>query len=181
VSKVLEYTLIIYIMSPLYTFTVPIFIKSLGGLKAILEKAKAHGVDEALLLRDALAPDMFPFVKQVQVACDNAKGATARLAGIEIPAYPDTETTLDELIARIDTTVAFISSVSPDAFADADERRITLPYFAGKYFTGFDYAREYALPNFFFHVTTAYGLVRKAGVPIGKADYMNGLPLHDEA
>lgn len=168
-------------MSPLYTFTVPIFIKSLGGLKNILLKAKEHGVDETALLADALAPDMFPFVRQVQIACDNAKGATARLAGVEIPSYPDTEATLDELIARIDTTIAFISTVSPEAFQDADERRVTLPYFTGKYFTGFDYAREYALPNFFFHVTTAYALIRKAGVPIGKADYMNGFPLRDEA
>lgn len=166
-------------MPPLYSFTVPIFVKALGGLRRVLEKAKAHGVDERVLLRDALAPDMFPLVKQVQVACDNAKGATARLAGVDIPSYPDTETTIDALIERIDTTIAFISSVPAEAFNGAEERHITLPYFPGKYFTGFDYAREYALPNFFFHVTTAYGLVRKAGVPLVKADYINGSSLRE--
>ncbi len=166
-------------MSPIYMFTVPVFRKSLGGLKVVLEKAKAHGVDESLLLGDTLAPDMFPFVRQVQIACDNAKGSVARLAGVPIPSFPDTETTIDALIERVTATLTFIDSVPESAFAEAETRQVTLPYFPGKYMTGFDYAREYALPNFFFHVTIAYGLVRKAGVPIGKTDYLNGLPLRD--
>jgi hypothetical protein len=87
--------------------------------------------------------------------------------------------TIAELIARIDWTVDFITSVPESAFAEAAERKVTLPYFPNKYMTGFDYAREYAVPNFLFHVVTAYGLVRHAGVPVGKADYMNGLPLKD--
>lgn len=168
-------------MHELYTFTVPVFIKTLGGLKNVLGKAQAHladtAGDEATLLADRLAPDMFPLVKQVQVACDNAKGATARLAGVEAPKYEDTEQTINELIARINKTVDFVQSVSEASFKDAAARKVTLPYFPDKYMTGFDYAREYAIPNFFFHVVTAYGIVRKNDVAIGKADYTNGLPL----
>ncbi|HWB34174.1 MAG TPA: DUF1993 domain-containing protein [Candidatus Paceibacterota bacterium] len=165
----------------LYDFTVPVFIKSLGGLKTVLAKAKDHGLDEAALLADRLAPDMFPFVKQVQIACDNAKGAAARLAGIDVPKFEDTEATVDELLGRIDKTLAFVESVEKSAFDGAAERTISLPFWNGKHMKGYDYARYYALPNFFFHVTTAYGLVRKNSVTIGKADYINGLPLQEPA
>ncbi len=166
-------------MPPIYSYTVPSFIKSLGGLKNILLKAQAHGVDETALLDDALAPDMFPFVRQVQIASDQAKGGTARLAGIENPSFADTETSLSELIERIDMTIAFLQSVPESAFVGAEARQITLPYFPGKYMAGFDYAREYVLPNFYFHTAIAYGLIRKAGVPLGKADYLNGPSLQD--
>ncbi len=161
----------------LYSYTVPLFIKHLGGLKHIVEKAEAHGVDEAALLQDSLAPDMFNFTKQVQIACDHAKGATARLAKMEIPSFADTEASFSELKARIDKTIEFISSVPESAFSEADDVKVTFPYFPGMYMTGPEYHRDYALPNFFFHLTTAYGLVRKAGVQIGKPDFMNGLPL----
>lgn len=168
-------------MTDLYTYTVPIFIKTLGGLKNVLFKAQAHakenGIDEATLLNDCLASDMFPLVKQVQTASDNAKGAVARLAGIEVPRFEDVEATFAELIARIDKTITFLESVSPESFVEAASRQVMLPYYKDKYMTGLDYAREYALPNFFFHTVTAYGLVRKNGVAIGKADYINGLPL----
>jgi hypothetical protein len=170
-------------MNTIYDFTVPAFIKHLGGLKTVLQKSdafiKEKGMDEKALLASTLYPDMFNFTRQVQVACDTAKGAVARLAGVEIPKKEDTEVTIAELIARIDWTVDFITSVPESAFAEAAERKVTLPYFPNKYMTGFDYAREYAVPNFLFHVVTAYGLVRHAGVPVGKADYMNGLPLKD--
>jgi uncharacterized protein len=170
-------------MNDIYTFTVPIFIKSLGGLKNVLAKAHAHakekGMNEAEFLADRLAPDMYPLVKQVQVACDNAKGATARLAGVEAPKYEDTEETFSELAARIDKTVAYIKSVPEANFKDAGSRKITMPYFAGKYITGFDYVREYVLPNFFFHVVTAYALIRKNGVAIGKADFANNPTFRD--
>ena len=167
-------------MSQIYSFTIPVFAKHLEGLKKIIEKAEAHGVNEAELLGSMLAPDMFPFVRQVQIACDNAKGAVARLTGGENPSFPDTEATLEELKARIDKTVAFIKSVPESAFEGAEDRQATLPYFPGKYMTGFDYACEYVIPNFFFHTVIAYGLVTcKAGVAIGKADFMNGLPLRD--
>jgi hypothetical protein len=165
-------------MQSIYHYTVPIFTKILEGLKQFIVKTESSGIDEGVLLHDSLASDMFPFVRQVQIACDNAKGATARLAGIEVPSFPDTESSLAELKNRIDATIAFISSVPEDAFADAENRMITLPYFPERYFTGGDYVREYAIPNFIFHVTTAYGLMRKAGAPIGKADFLNGLTLH---
>lgn len=170
-------------MNDIYTYTVPLFIKLLGGLKNVLLKGQSfaveHGVQEADLLNDRLAPDMFPLLKQVQVACDNAKGAVARLAGVEAPKHENTEQTFEELLARIDNTIEFVKSVPESAFAGAAERKITLPYFENKYFTGFDYAREYAIPNFIFHVVTAYSIVRKNGVQIGKADFINGLPLQD--
>lgn len=161
----------------MYEFSVPVLVKALGGLKNILEKAQAAGVDEAVLMADALAPDMFPFTRQVQIACDNAKGAVARLSGQEIPVYEDTEATLAELIARVEKTLAYVQGFTEADFAGAEERQVTLPYFPGTYMTGYDYLREYVLPNFFFHVTTSYALIRKHGIAIGKGDYLNGLPL----
>lgn len=170
-------------MHTTYRLTVPLFTKMLGGLRAVLGKAAAFaqekGMDEAAFLDDRLAPDMFPLKRQVQVACDNAKGAVARLTGKENPAMEDTEASFAELIARIDKTVAFVNSVSEGDFAGAEERKVILPFFKGKYFTGADYLLQYALPNFFFHVTVAYALIRKNGVPIGKADFINGTSLRD--
>lgn len=170
-------------MNPLYQFTVPVFVKALKALDAILVKAEAHiaekHLDEGALLDERLAPDMFPLKKQIQVACDNAKGATARLSGVEVPVHPDEEKTFADLHARIEKTLAFIQSVPEASFEQAADRQVTLPYFPEKYMTGFDYAREYALPNFFFHITIAYALLRKEGLAIGKADFMGGLPLRD--
>lgn len=172
-------------MNDIYTYTVPVFTKTLQGLKTVLTKAEAFakekGIDEQTFLQDKLAADMFPFVKQVQVATDNAKGAAARLAGIEVPKYEDTEQTFAELQARIDKTLTFLGTVSEAMFAGAETRQITLPYWNDKHMTGFDYAREYAIPNFYFHVVVAYSIVRKNGVAIGKADYINGMPLRDSA
>ena len=170
-------------MNDIYTYTVPVFVKALGGLKNVLTKAEAFAkeksMDEGMFLADRLAPDMFPLSKQVQVACDNAKGATARLAGVEAPKFDDTEQSFAELQARIDKTIEFVQSVPEAAFADAASRKIVLPYVPDKYMTGCDYAREYALPNFFFHAVTAYGIIRKNGVPIGKVDYSNGVTFRD--
>lgn len=170
-------------MNDIYTYTVPVFIKSLGGLKNVLTKAKedvvAGKLDEAKLIEDRLAPDMFPFVKQVQVATDQAKGIVGRLTDAEVPKFEDTETTLDQLIARIDATIAFLSTVKAEPFADVAEKKVVVPYFAPKWFKGFEYARDYVIPNFFFHVSMAYALVRKNDVAIGKADFINGLPLID--
>lgn len=170
-------------MNELYQRTVPTFIKLLGGLKNVLGKAEAYvrekGMSEEELLKISLVPDMFPLVKQVQVACDQAKGAVARLAGVEIPKFDDTEATIAELVARIDKTLEFIQSVPEASFTDAATRQITLPYHPGQYMTGEDYAKIHVVPNFTFHVVTAYGLVRHAGVPVGKDDYLNGRPLKD--
>ena len=168
-------------MNEMYTYTVPIFIKMLGGLKRVLSKAQeavARGVlQEEKLISDALAPDMFAFARQVQVACDQAKGVAARLSGSMAPKFQDSETTLAQLQERIDKTLEYLKTITPEMFEGAASRKIELPYFPGKYMEGFEYAREYGLPNFFFHITTAYNLVRRNGVEVGKADFVNGLPL----
>ena len=170
-------------MHPIYTYTVPVYIKLLGGLKNVLTKAEAHvkekGMSGEAFLNDALAPDMFPLKKQVQVVCDHTKGAIARLTGRDNPKMEDNEATFAELLARIDKTLAFVQSISEKEFEGAEHRKIVLPFREGKYLTGMEYLLEYAMPNFFFHVVTAYGIVRKNGVAIGKADFINGLPLKD--
>jgi hypothetical protein len=170
-------------MNDIYQYTVPVFIKTLGALKNILEKAETHvkekNMPESTLLTDAIIFDMFPLTRQIQVSCDGAKLASARLAALEAPKYDDTETTFAELNTRIDTTIAFLQSIPQSSFADAPTRTIELPYYPGKYMTGIEYAHEYVLPNFFFHVTTAYMIIRKNGIAIGKSDFINGLPLKD--
>jgi hypothetical protein len=122
---------------------------------------------------------MFPFLMQVRIVSDNAKGASSRLAGIEIPVFEDNETTISELVVRVQKTITFLESLTPTQFEDAASRRIELKYFLGKHFTGEGYLKAYALPNFFFHLTTAYDILRHIGAPLGKADYMHGLPLQD--
>jgi uncharacterized protein len=164
-------------MTHLYHYSVPVFGKALRGLIICIEKTEAHGIPESDMLATAFASDMFPFVRQVHIASDNAKGAVARITGIENPAFSDTETTYAGLKERIEKTLTFIESVPESAFEGQDERQVTLPYFPGKYMTATDYLRAYVLPNFFFHVTTAYDLMRSKGVPIGKTDFLNGLPL----
>ncbi|MBP9762352.1 DUF1993 domain-containing protein [Patescibacteria group bacterium] len=170
-------------MNPLYQFTLPLFVKQLTALDGILVKAqnfvKEQGLSEADLLEKRLAPDMFPLKKQIQIACDNAKGAAGRLSGTEIPVHADDESSFEELRARIQKTLAFVATISEGSCADANERHVVLPYVPGKYLNGFDYAREYAIPNFFFHVVTAYGILRQAGLAIGKTDYMGALPFKD--
>ena len=170
-------------MNDLYQVTVPVFKKSLTALNGLLVKAQAHltatGAAESTLLDARLAPDMFPFIKQVQIACDNAKGTSARLAGIEAPVHADEEKTIADLQARISKTVEFISSIPEGSFAEAHTRHITLPYFPGKFLTAVDFTREYGLPNFFFHLVTAYAILRKEGVTIGKGDYLGGLSMQD--
>lgn len=164
-----------------YDFSVPLFIKMLSGLKNVIEKARpiAEKMDggETAFLAKSLAPDMFPFSRQIQIATDNAKGAVARLTGTENPKYEDTESTFLELEARIDKTIAFLKTYSPEQFVNISEKKIELPYFPGKYMDGDAYFKEYALPNFFFHVTTAYAIVRSLGGELGKPDYMHTLPL----
>jgi uncharacterized protein len=166
-------------MDAIYDFTIPVFIKILGGLKGVLKKAAAHGGDEQAMLIDRIAPDMYPLVRQVQLATDMAKGAATRLSGQENPVYEDTEKTFAELDARIDKTIKLLESVSRESFKNAADIKISLKYWNGKSMKGFDYAREYAIPNFFFHVAMTYALVRKNGVQIGKSDYINGLQLQD--
>lgn len=170
-------------MLDIYTVTVPLFTKMLGGLKTVLQKAeeyaKENNLSEESLLNDALISDMFPLKRQVQIASDNAKGAVARLSGTQAPSYEDTEETFAELYARIDKTIEYLKTFNESSFEGALQRQVTLPYFPGKYMTGEEYLIGHAIPNFHFHVVTAYGIVRKNGVPLGKALYINGLPLKD--
>lgn len=171
----------------LYTVTIPPLVKTLTALKSILEKAKAHTDTKKLtwmdfehaLLTDKLVFNQFDFKKQVQVACDNAKGAAARLAEVEVPKHDDTEATFADLVARIDKTLAFIATIQPEQIVGKEDIQVSLPYWPGKYFTGFEYATEYVLPNFYFHVTTAYAILRKNGIDVGKNDFLGDLPLKD--
>jgi uncharacterized protein len=168
-----------------YDVTVPMFSKNLKNLKAFLQKGVAHaaemGVSEADFLNSRLSPDMFPLIKQVQIATDNAKGVATRLTGVDPLKIEDTETTLSELCARIDTVLGFLSTFTKEQFADAATKQITLPYFEGKYFTGDTYVVEFAIPNFFFHVSMAYAIIRASGVPLGKGDYLGVLTMLDVA
>ncbi len=163
-------------------------MKSLKALSGILDKMSAHadskqlnwhpaGMQEDALMQSRLIADQFPFVRQVQVACDNAKGAAARLAEIENPKHEDTEKTVAELKARIDKTIAFMESVKPEQIIGKEDIKIVLPYWDGKSLTGFEYVTEYLMPNFYFHITTAYSILRKNGVDLGKSDFIGGLPL----
>ncbi len=173
----------------LYSVTIPPMIKTLTALSKLLDKVGSHasskqlewhpaGMQEDALLQSRLISDQFPFVRQVQVACDNAKGAAARLAEIDIPKFEDTEKTIPELKARIDKTIEFMKTVKPEQIIGKEAIMVTLPYWGGKSLTGFDYVTSYLLPNFYFHVTTAYAIMRKNGVDLGKSDFTGELPLN---
>jgi hypothetical protein len=161
----------------MYQASVPVFIRMLTNLSAILDKAVAQAeakkIDPSVLIKARLAPDMLPFTFQIQTATDHAKGCTARLAGIEPPSFADTETTFPELKARIAKTIEFLKSVKPEQLDGTEERDITLKLRRGEFhFKGQAYLLSFALPNFFFHVTTAYALLRHNGIEIGKQDYL---------
>jgi len=167
-----------------YEMTVPVFKKALMNLDALLTKAEAFvasgAITEEALLDARLAPDMFPLIKQVTIASDNAKGASARLAGVEIPVMEDTEISLAELHERIAKTIAFLDTLTPEQFEGAAQREVRLKYYPGKHFTGATYLAQYAIPNFFFHITTAYGILRMKGLGNGKSDFLGSLDLKDD-
>lgn len=171
----------------LYSITVAPIVKALEALSRILDKAAAYAeckktpkrTFEEALLNDRLIFDQFPFAAQVRIACDNAKGGAARLAEIEIPKFEDDEKTITELQARIEKTLAFVRSIKPEQVVGKEGIKVSLPYWDGKNLSGFEYATQYLMPNFFFHVVTAYAILRKNGVPLGKSDYIGGLPLKD--
>jgi uncharacterized protein len=163
----------------MYAATVPPMRLMLKNLHYVIGKAVAHcearKIDPNALILSRLYPDMLPFKSQVQIATDTAKGAAARLAGVAIPSFEDNETTFAELQARLDKTVAFLDSLNEAQFEGADTRLVTLKLRDGEHqFPGAEYLLERANPNFFFHVTTAYGLLRHGGVEIGKTDYLAG-------
>lgn len=161
----------------MYQASIPVFLKTLGNLAAILDKgaafAAAKQVDPSVLLAYRLAPDMFTLTRQVQIAADHAKRAAARLAGIDAPPYEDNETSFAELKARIDKTVAFINTVKPGQIDGSETREIRLKIGGvDRTLTGQTYLLHNALPNFFFHTTTAYAILRHCGVEIGKKDFI---------
>ncbi|MFZ0269021.1 DUF1993 domain-containing protein [Caulobacter sp.] len=157
--------------------SVPVFVRALKVLTTLLEKGEAHakaqGLDPDTLVAARLAEDMLPLSGQVQRASDASKGAVARLTGVEAPAMADDETTLAQLQKRVADTLAYIESVDPKAFEGSEDRTVELKFpSATLTFTGEDYLLTFALPNFFFHVVTAYDVLRHKGVQIGKLDYM---------
>ena len=161
----------------LYEQTIPVFARMLGNLDTLLDKAQAHAegakYDVAAVLSARLFPDMFTLTRQVQLATDFVKGACARLAGQEVPRWEDTESTLPELKARLRKTLDFLAGFTPAQFEQAATRAIELKTPAGVFhFTGDTFVANWALPNFYFHVTTAYNLLRHNGVPVGKLDFI---------
>ena len=162
----------------MYTTSIPVFKQMLTSLHTILGKAEAHAaekkIEPAALLQARLFPDMFPLIRQVQIAADFAKGVSARLAGVEVPVYDDKEQTFAELQALITKTMAFIEGLSPAQFDGSEAREIVLRPGTPKEkkLVGQSYLSNYGLPQFFFHVTTAYALLRHSGVDVGKRDYM---------
>jgi hypothetical protein len=164
----------------MYQASVPLFVTMLTNLTAILEKAEAfakeRNIDEDILLNWRLAPDMFPLTRQVQIAADFAKGAAARLAGAAMPSYADEETSLAELKQRIAKTLALIKSFKPGDIDGSEERDITLSLGGQEmHFKGQPYLLHLVIPNFFFHTTTAYDLLRACGVQIGKRDFIGAI------
>ncbi len=161
----------------MYDASVPVFVRGFTNLSAILGKglasAEAREIDPAVFVSARLAPDMNQFSEQIQIASDNAKRAGARLTGTEAPPWPDDETTFAELQARIAKTIRYLQTLRPDQFEGAETREIVLKFPTRELkFTGRDYLFQFALPNFFFHVTTAYAILRHNGVDIGKWDYL---------
>lgn len=161
--------------------------KMLNNLLAILGEAEKFAaekkVDFAVLLQARLAPDQFSLVQQIRTACDTAKLGAARLAGRdkEAPVHADTEQTLAEIRARIDSVIAWLAGFTPESFAGAAERRITQPRWNGKTLSGQEFLIQHVIPNFYFHVTTAYAILRHNGVAIGKKNYLGDLPYRDAA
>ena len=161
----------------LFDISVPVFIRGLGQLSHVLDKglahAKAQEIDTATLVAARLAPDMLTLAGQVQSASDASKLGTARLAGITAPSFPDTETTYEELQARVAKTLDFLNTIERSSIDGFEGRDVVVKNRRGEmHFTAERYLLQFALPNFFFHVTTAYGLLRHSGVPIGKMDYL---------
>lgn len=161
----------------MYQASVPVFLRALGNLGGILEKAATHAeakkIDPAVLLAFRLYPDMFPLSRQVQIASDNAKGCVARLAGAEPPKFEDNETSFPELITRLRKTADFLKTLTPAQIDGSEERQIVLKMRDGaREFLGQAYLLHYALPNFYFHATTAYAILRHCGVELGKKDFL---------
>lgn len=166
----------------LYDLTVVQFSKMLNNLNNILDKGEAFAalkrVDMEVLLNARLAADQFSFIRQVQIACDTAKNGVARLTGTleTVPKHDDSETTLAELRQRIASVLEYLDGFSEADFANAATIEISQPRWEGKYLTGYEFAIEHAIPNLYFHITTAYAILRHNGVEVGKKDYLGAMP-----
>ena len=161
----------------MHTASVPVFIRMLGNLGTWLDKAEAHAqakkFDPAVYLGARLAPDMLPFTKQIQIACDGAKFGVSRLAGVEAPKFDDNEASFTELRERVRATIAFIQSVPASKIDGTEDKDVTIPRRDGPMtLKGEFYLKHYVMPNFYFHLTTAYALLRHNGVELGKMDFL---------
>lgn len=161
----------------LYDRSVPVFIRGIRILRSLLDKGEAHAIERAVVadyyVQAQLAPDMAPLARQVQFATDSAKFGSARLSQAKPPSFPDTELTFEELRRRCDATLRFLESLNAHAFQDAEEREIKFPWDGRVLSLPADvYLLQYGYPNFFFHITTAYDILRHIGVPLGKRDYL---------
>jgi uncharacterized protein len=164
----------------LYEMTVPQFTKMLRNLNSILDKAvlnaEAKKYEVEVLLNSRLAPDQFNLIRQIQIACDSAKNCVAKVTGKNAPVYEDNEKTLPELKARINKTIEYINSFNPNEINEFEPLKISQPRWEGKYLFPLEYVCEYSIPNFYFHLTTAYSILRHNGVEIGKKSYLGELP-----
>ena len=161
----------------MYQASLPVFIRGLENLAGILKKAESHALakkfDPAVLINSRLAPDMFPLLRQVQIASDGVKGCAARLAGVDVPSYPDTETTFQELHERITKTVNFLKSFNASQIDGTESKAISLKVGGNELkFEGQQYLLNFVIPNFYFHITAAYAILRHNGVDIGKKDFL---------
>ncbi len=163
----------------IYQSSIPVFIHMLGNLRNILQKGATHATaknfDATVLVNSRLAPDMFALARQVQIATDMVKGCAARLASIEPPKYEDNESTIDELIARIDKTIGFLKEFSPAQIDGTEDKAITLALRTRTLnFDGKTYLQHFVIPNMYFHITTTYNILRHNGVELGKQDFIGG-------
>lgn len=164
----------------MYQASLPVLIRGLTNLQVILGKAEAHAaekqIEPSVFTTARLAPDMLPLTRQVYIASDTAKGCAARLAGVEAPKFDDVEQTFEELIARLQKTIDYLQEFKPEQIDGSEAREISLKMRTGPIeFTGLSYLLGFVLPNFYFHVTTAYDILRHHGVGLGKLDYLGGI------
>lgn len=163
-----------------YETTIPQFIKMLRNLKAILGKtgqfAETKKIDMEVLFKSRLAPDQFHLMRQLQIACDTAKLGISRLSGKDAPVHEDNEKTLSDINSRIDQVIGYLNSFSPSDLTGSEQKKIYHPRWEGKCLLGEEFVLQYMLPNFYFHITTAYAILRHNGIDIGKKDYLGEMP-----
>ena len=165
----------------LYDITITQYSKMLENLSRVLDKAAQYADTKKftieVLLNSRLAPDQFNLLRQIQITCDTAKVGAARICGKEAPSHPDTETNLPELQTRIKVVQDYLASFKPEDFAGAEVRHVSQPRWEGKYLTGTEFVIQHSLPNMYFHITTAYSILRHNGVDVGKKDFLGNMPL----